>query len=48
LDGVRIREKLTVNKQRLHTFHTRDYLKELNEIKGKEQYRVEVSNRFGP
>jgi hypothetical protein len=36
-----------VNKQRSHRFHkTRSNLKKLNEVEGKEQFCVEVSNRF--
>jgi hypothetical protein len=41
------RERLAVNKQRSHRFHIQRFnLKKLNEVEGKEQYRVEVSNRF--
>jgi hypothetical protein len=41
------RERLAVNKQRLHIFHTeRINLKKLNELEGKEKYNVEVLNRF--
>jgi hypothetical protein len=36
-----------VNKQRSRRFHVARFsLKELNELEGKEQYCVEVSNRF--
>jgi hypothetical protein len=36
-----------VNEQRLHRFHTERFnLKKLNEVESKEQYCVEVSNRF--
>jgi hypothetical protein len=42
-----VRERLTVNEQRSHRFHVERFsLKKLNELEGKEQYRVEVSNRF--
>jgi hypothetical protein len=31
----------------MHRFHTERFnLKKLNEVEGKEQYRVEISNRF--
>jgi hypothetical protein len=44
---VMIIELLAVNKQRPHRFHMERFnLKKLNEIEGKKQYRVEVSNRF--
>jgi hypothetical protein len=40
-------ERLTVNKQRSHRYQRERFnLKKLNEVEGKEQYRVEVSNRF--
>jgi hypothetical protein len=36
-----------VNKQRSQRFHTERFnLKKINEVEGKEQYHVEVSNRF--
>jgi hypothetical protein len=42
-----VRERLVVNKQRSYRFHMERFnLKKLNEVEGKEQYRVEVSNRF--
>jgi hypothetical protein len=42
-----VREKLAVNKQRSQRFHMERFnLKKLNEVEGKEQYHVEVSNRF--
>jgi hypothetical protein len=42
-----VRERLAVDKQRSHRFHMERFnLKKLNEVEGKEQYRVEVSNRF--
>jgi hypothetical protein len=41
------RERLAVNKQRSHRFHIdRFNLKKLNNIEGKEQFFVEVSNRI--
>jgi hypothetical protein len=44
---AKFRERLAVNKQQSHRFHTERFnLKKLNEAKGKEQYRVEVLNRF--
>jgi hypothetical protein len=40
-----VRERLAVNKQISHTFHMeRLNLKKLNEIEGREQFIVEVSN----
>jgi hypothetical protein len=42
-----IRERLAVNKQGSHRFHTKRFnLKKLNEVEGKEKYRTEDSNRF--
>jgi hypothetical protein len=44
---AKVRERLAVNKQRSNRFHWESFnLKKLNELEGKEQYRVEVSNRF--
>jgi hypothetical protein len=44
---AKIRERIAVNKQGSHKFHMERFnLKELNEVEGKEKYRVEVSNRF--
>jgi hypothetical protein len=44
---VKVRERLAVNKQRTHRFHMERFNREkLNEVKGKEQFHVEVSNRF--
>jgi hypothetical protein len=41
------RETLAMNKQRSHRYHMeRLSLKKLSDVEGKEQYRVEVSNRF--
>jgi hypothetical protein len=47
LVGAKVRERLAVNKQISHRFHVgRFNLNKLNEVEDKEQYRVEVSNRF--
>jgi hypothetical protein len=44
---AKIRERLTENRQGSHKFHIEMFnLKKLNEVEGKEKYRVEVSNRF--
>jgi hypothetical protein len=44
---AKVRERLAVNKQRSHRLHMERFnLKKLNEVEGKEQYHVEVSNRF--
>jgi hypothetical protein len=44
---AKIRERLAVNKKGSHTFHMERFnLKKLNEVEGKEKYRVEVSDRF--
>jgi hypothetical protein len=41
-----VRERLALSKQRSQRFHMERFnLKELNEVEGKEQYSVEVSNR---
>jgi hypothetical protein len=41
------RERLAVNKQRSQRFHMERFnVKKLNEVGGKEQFRVEASNRF--
>jgi hypothetical protein len=43
----KVRERLAVNKQRSQRLHMeRLNLKELNDVEGKEQFRVDVSNRF--
>jgi hypothetical protein len=43
---VQVREKLAVNKQRSHRFHTEKFnLKKLNEVEGRDKLRV-ASNRF--
>jgi hypothetical protein len=42
-----LRERLAVSKRTVHRVHVeRVNLKNLNELQGKEQYRVENSNRF--
>jgi hypothetical protein len=44
---VKVRERLAVNKQRSHRFDIERFnLKKLNDVEGKEQFRVVVSNRF--
>jgi hypothetical protein len=44
---AKVRERLAVNKQRSRRFHMERFnLKKFNNVKGKEQFRVEVSNRF--
>jgi hypothetical protein len=44
---AKVRERLAMNKQKSQRFHIeRLSLKKLNEVEGKEQYHVEVSNRF--
>jgi hypothetical protein len=44
---AKVRERLAVNKQRSLSFHTERFnLKKLNDVEGKEQFHVEVSNRF--
>jgi hypothetical protein len=44
---AKIRERLAVSKQTTHRVHMERFnLKKLNEVEGKEQYRVEISNRF--
>jgi hypothetical protein len=43
---VKIRVRIAANKQGLHVFHMEMFnLKKLNEVKGKEKYHAEVSNR---
>jgi hypothetical protein len=47
LVAAKVRERLAVNKQRSQRYHMERFnLKNLNEVEGKEQFRVEVSNRF--
>jgi hypothetical protein len=44
---AKVKEKLAVNKQRSHRVRVERFnLKKLNEVEGKEQFHVEVSNRF--
>jgi hypothetical protein len=44
---AKIRERLAANKQRSHRFYMERFnLKELSMVEDKEQYCVEVSNRF--
>jgi hypothetical protein len=43
---AKIRERIAVNKQGSHKFRMERFnLKKLNDVEGKEKYRVEVSNR---
>jgi hypothetical protein len=42
-----VRERLAVSKQGSHRFHMERFnLKKLNDVEGKERYRIEVSNGF--
>jgi hypothetical protein len=44
---AKIRERLAVNKQRLHRVHTETFdPKKSHQVEGKEKYCVEVSNTF--
>jgi hypothetical protein len=44
---AKVRERLAVNEQKSHRFDMERFnLKKLNDVEGKEQFRVEVSNRF--
>jgi hypothetical protein len=44
---AKVRERLSVNKHRSQRFDTERFnLKKLNDVERKEQFRVEVSNRF--
>jgi hypothetical protein len=44
---AKIEETLAVSKQTTSRFHMERFkLKKLNEVEGKEQYRVKFSNRF--
>jgi hypothetical protein len=44
---AKVRERLAVNKQRSYRCHMeRFFLKKLNEVEGKEQFLVQVPNRF--
>jgi hypothetical protein len=43
---AKVRERLAVNKQRSQRFHMERFnLKKLNEVEGKEQFHIEVSNK---
>jgi hypothetical protein len=43
----KVRERLAVNTQRSKRFHVERFnLQKLNELEGKEQFSVEVSNKF--
>jgi hypothetical protein len=45
---VNVRERLAVHKKRSHRFHVERFnVKKLNEVEGKEKYRVGLSNSFG-
>jgi hypothetical protein len=44
---AKFRDRLTVSKQIMHKFHMEKFnLQKLDKVEGKEQYFVEVSNRF--
>jgi hypothetical protein len=44
---TKVRDRLAVSKQTKHRVHMERFvLKKLNKVEGKEQYRVETSNRF--
>jgi hypothetical protein len=44
---AKARERLAVNKQKSHRFRMKRFiLKKLNEVRGKENYRIEASYRF--
>jgi uncharacterized metal-binding protein YceD (DUF177 family) len=44
---AKVTETLAVNKQRWQKFHMERFnLKKLNEVEGKEQQHVKISNRF--
>jgi hypothetical protein len=44
---AKVRDRLAVSKRTTHGVHTEKFdLKKLSEVVGKEQYRVEISNRF--
>jgi hypothetical protein len=43
---AKVRKRLAMSKQTTHRFHRERFnLKKLNEVEGKEQYCVEISNR---
>jgi hypothetical protein len=44
---AKVRERLAVSKQTTHKFHTKRFnINKLSVVEGKEQYWVEISNRF--
>jgi hypothetical protein len=44
---VKVRERLAVSKQTAHRVHMERFnLKKLNEIENREQYCVDISNKF--
>jgi hypothetical protein len=44
---AKVRERFTVSKQTTHSVHMQRFnVKKLNEVEGKEEYRVEIANRF--
>jgi hypothetical protein len=44
---AKVRERLAVSKQTAHRIHMEMFnLKKVNEVEGKEQYCVEISNKF--
>jgi flagellar biosynthesis/type III secretory pathway chaperone len=44
---AKVRERLAVSKQIINRVHMERFnLKILNEVEGKEQYHIEISNRF--
>jgi hypothetical protein len=44
---AKVWERLAVSKQTTHKFHMERFnFKKLNEAEGKEQYQVQISNRF--
>jgi hypothetical protein len=44
---AKVRETLAVSKQTDHSIHIEGFnLMKLKDVEGKEQYRVEISNRF--
>jgi hypothetical protein len=44
---AKFRERLAVSKQTVHRVHMERFiLKKLNELEGKDQYSVQISNRF--
>jgi hypothetical protein len=44
---AKVRERLAVSKQTTNKFRMERFtVKQLNEVEGKEQYRVQISNKF--